>query len=305
MHQSTTEKNWQDIYFTSRDGLRLHARHYAAEKSGRRAVICLPGLTRNAKDFHVLASHLSDPTGHRRDVYALDYRGRGLSEFDSDWRNYSPYIELLDVLDFLALKQLHDVAIVGTSRGGIISMIMATLRPTSIGALILNDIGPVIEPDGLTRIIGYVGKIPVPNDWAEATELTKGINQRDFPKISDKEWHEFAQQIFNDENGAPCTSYDPNLSKAITMLDPDSDIPDMWPQFGALSKIPVMAIRGKNSDILSDETLAKMKDQHPRLKTLIVPDQGHAPLLRDKPTIDAIAHFLIESDNAKRSDSYQ
>jgi len=301
MRHSSSEKNWEDIYYSSRDGLRLHARHYGVEHSGRRAVICLPGLTRNAKDFHVLASYLNDPTRHRRDVYVLDYRGRGLSDSDPDWRNYSPYIELLDVLDFMALKQLHDVAVIGTSRGGIISMIMATLRPTSIGALVLNDIGPVIEPEGLTRIIGYVGKIPIPNDWIEATELTKSINKRDFPTLSDNEWEAFARQIFNNDNGAPTSAYDPNLSKAITMLDPDSDIPAMWPQFDALSRIPVMAVRGQNSDILSTETLAKMKDHHPELKTLIVPNQGHAPLLRDSPTIESIAHFLIESDGATRS----
>ena len=302
MTQSNSKKNWEDIYYTSRDGLRLHARHYPVKGSGRRPVLCLPGLTRNAKDFHVIASYLNDPERHRRDVYVLDYRGRGLSQHDTDWRNYSPYLEMLDVLDFMAMKQLHDVAIIGTSRGGLIAMIMGTLRPTSIGAVVMNDIGPEIESEGLMRIIGYVGKIPVPVDWAEATELTKRINQRDFPKISDQEWGEFARQIFNDENGAPSASYDPQLSQAITMLDPEADIPDMWPQFDALKNIPVMAIRGENSDILSAKTLDKMKDHHPNLKTLIVPDQGHAPLLRDNPTIEEIAHFLIEADGIKRSD---
>ena len=301
MSRSAAGQNWDDIYYSSSDGLRLHARHYPVESSGRRAVLCLPGLTRNARDFHIIASYLNDPTRHRRDVYVLDYRGRGLSDFDTDWRNYSPYIEMLDVLDFMAMKQLHDVAVIGTSRGGIIAMIMATLRPTSIGALVLNDIGPVIEPEGLTRIIGYVGKIPVPNNWQEATELTKSINQRDFPKIRDNQWEEFARQLYNDDNGAPSSSYDPNLSKAITMLDPETDIPAMWPQFDALSTIPVMAVRGANSDLLSPQTLEKMKIHHPELKTHIVADQGHAPLLHDQESIEAIAHFLIETDGVKRT----
>jgi len=301
MTEPVTGQNWEDIYYTSRDGLRLHARHYSVENSGRRAVLCLPGLTRNARDFHVIASYLNDPTRHRRDVYVLDYRGRGLSDYDPDWRNYSPYIEMLDVLDFMAMRQLHDMAIIGTSRGGIIAMIMGTLRPTSLGAVVLNDIGPEIESEGLTRIIGYVGKIPVPNDWAEATELTRKINKRDFPKLREHEWERFAHQLYNDNNGAPSASYDANLSKAITMLDPESDIPDMWPQFDALSTIPVMAVRGQNSDILSARTLAKMKDRHPGLVTHVVPDQGHAPLLSDTPTIEAIAHFLIETDGAKRA----
>ena len=301
MQQSGPKQNWKDIYYTSRDGLRLHARHYGVENSSRRAVICLPGLTRNARDFHDVASYLNDPAGHRRDVYVLDYRGRGLSDFDPNWENYSPYIEMLDVLDFMAMKQLHDVAVIGTSRGGIIAMIMGTLRPSSIGAIILNDIGPVIEPEGLTRIIGYVGKIPIPVDWKEATELTRNINKRDFPKLREADWEAFARQLFNDTNGSPSSAYDPNLSKAITMLDPESDIPEMWPQFDALSSIPAMAIRGENSDLLSEATLAKMRDHHPTLKTLIVPDQGHAPLLRDNMTIEAIAHFLIAADGVRRS----
>ena len=305
MTPSVSSQNWKDLYYTSRDGLRLHARHYSAGNSGRRAVLCLPGLSRNARDFHVLASYLSDPAGHRRDVYVLDYRGRGLSDFDPDWRNYSPYIEMLDVLDFMATFQLHDVAVIGTSRGGIIAMIMGTLRPTTIGAVVMNDIGPVIETEGLTRIIGYVGKTPVPVNWEDAARLIKDINQRDFPNISDREWQEYARQIFNDVNGAPGMGYDPNLSKSITMLDPEHDIPAMWPQFDALSKIPVMVIRGENSDILSAETVEKMIVHHPGLVTHTVPDQGHAPLLRDQPTIEAIAHFLIEADDFKRGQKFQ
>ncbi len=300
MKQTDKPQNWKDLYYTSRDGLRLHARHYEVRNSGRRPVLCLPGLTRNAKDFHVIASYLNDPSRHRRDVYVLDYRGRGLSEFDSDWRNYSPYIEMLDVLDFMTTFQLHDVAIIGTSRGGIIAMIMGTLRPTSVGAVVLNDIGPVVEPEGLTRIIGYVGKIPVPVDWNDAAHLTKEINQRDFPKIGDDEWEEFARQIYNDVNGAPSMGYDPNLSKSITMLDPENDIPAMWPQFDSLSKIPVMVVRGANSDILSAATVDKMIIHHPDLVAYTVADQGHAPLLRDQPTVEAIAHFLIEADEIKR-----
>lgn len=290
-------REWNDLYFTSRDGLRLHVRHYPVAESPLRPALCLPGLTRNALDFHILAQHLMDPMRHQRDVYCIDYRGRGKSECDPDWRNYSPYIECLDVLDFMTLQGLHDAAIVGTSRGGIIAMIMATMRPTSVGAVVLNDIGPAIERDGLARIIGYVGRIPVPATWDEAGALLREINQRDFPIIDDDEWLDVARQWFNDEGGLPKQGYDSNLAKAITNLDLHSDIPSMWPQFRALSRTPVLSLRGENSDILSSETVRTMADMHSGMQVMNVSGQGHAPLLRDAETVSRISQFLVDCDN--------
>ncbi|MBI1386211.1 MAG: alpha/beta fold hydrolase [Rhizobiales bacterium] len=290
---------WHDIFFTVRDGLRLHARHYPAHASPRRPLVCLPGLTRNARDFHRIAERLSDPNRHRRAVYALDYRGRGLSDHDPDWKNYSPYIEALDVLDFLSMQRLHDVAILGTSRGGIIAMIIATLRPTAIGAAILNDIGPVIERDGLARIIGYVGKVPVPETWQEARDLVREMNRRDFPSLSNDDWMAVARQMFNDDNGAPASSYDRALSRAFSNLDLEGPIPQMWPQFRALARNPVLAIRGANSDILSEATLERMVAEAPDLRAHRVAGEGHAPLLRDAPTITAIEEFLFKTDERR------
>ncbi len=291
---TTSPKRWADLFYTSRDGLRLHVRHYAAAASNRRPVLCLAGLTRNARDFHDLANVLSDPRGHCRDVYCLDYRGRGESEFAEDWKTYNVLTELADVLDFMTLTGLHDAAVVGTSRGGLIAMAMAVARPTAIGAVVLNDIGPVIEPDGLARLQAYVGRVPLPTSWSAAATLVKSLNYRAFPTQTDTTWASVARQWFNDDNGKPAHAYDQNLSKAMALAT--GPAPPMWQQFTALSRVPMLALRGANSDILSAATLVEMQRRHPEFRGMTVPDQGHAPLLKDADSIGAIYEFLIDTD---------
>ena len=241
-------QSWTDIHYTSRDGLRLYARHYPVPGSLRRPVVCLAGLTRNSRDFHDLATALArrDETG--RDVYCLDYRGRGRSQHDPDWKNYSVLVELNDALDFMAMKGLDRAAVIGTSRGGLITMLMAVLRPNALGAVVLNDIGPVIERQGLARIVAYVGRVPLPADWEEATQLVQEMNRRQFTAIPAEEWADIARQVFNDDNGLPASAYDPQLAKAISVMD--GPTPELWPQFAALAHVPVLVIRGENSDIL-------------------------------------------------------
>jgi pimeloyl-ACP methyl ester carboxylesterase len=292
--QTSAMQTWNDIYFSARDGLRLYARHYPVPGSARRPVLCLAGLTRNSRDFHDLATALARPDRAGRDVYAVDCRGRGRSEHDRDWNNYSLLVELNDVLDFMTMKGLHDAAVVGTSRGGLLAMMMAVLRPTALGAVVLNDIGPVIERDGLARIVAYVGRVPLPKDWAEATKLAREMNQRQFTAVPDEQWVDYARAWFNDDNGLPASGYDASISKAFSLMD--GPIPALWPQFGALTQVPVLAIRGENSDILSEKTLAEMRARHPRLTAITVRGQGHAPLLKDAPTIGTIAEFLARTD---------
>ena len=290
-----THQNWRDIYFTARDGLRLYGRHYPAPGSRVRPVLCLAGLTRNSRDFHDLASVLSSPDmAHARHVYTLDYRGRGQSAYDPDWRNYQVINELLDVLDFMTLTGLSDAAIVGTSRGGILAMVMAAVRPGNIGAVVLNDIGPVIERDGLLRIISYVGRVPLPATWSEAAELVRSLSHRQFPAVPDHMWESIARQWYGDEDGRPVHGYDQELNKTATILD--GPLPELWPQFKALSRVPVMALRGQTSDILSVATAERMQREHPDLALLTVPGQGHAPLLRDQPSLVAIHEFLARAD---------
>jgi len=297
----TSAEVFEDIYYTSRDGLRLHGRRYPAQGTSNtraRPVLCLAGLTRNGRDFHDLALALSRHAGNPRTVYTLDYRGRGLSDFDPDWRNYTITVEMLDVLDFMTLTGLHDTALVGTSRGGLITMLLAAVRPTAIGAVVLNDIGPVIEHEGLARISGYVGRVPLPISWADAARMVRELNRRHFPDISDEVWEEAARQWYNEKNGRPSPGYDANLGNALSVLD--APLPELWPQFEALKHVPLLVVRGENSDILTAATVDEMRRRHPAMATIAVAGQGHAPLLKDAASIEAVRHFLTATDAGRQ-----
>ncbi len=283
---------------TVRDGIALQVHHYSGGGSGRRSVVCLPGLTRNGRDFHDLATVLADPLGHRRDVYTIDLRGRGHSSYAPDWRDYTIKTELVDVMDCLTALGLHDTAIVGTSRGGILAMALAVARPGAIGAAILNDIGPVIERDGIARIAATAGRVPLPVSWDDATRLVRDLDGRAFPAIPAEQWAEIARATFNDKNGRPAAAYDPEIARHLHGAG--GNIPDLWPLFGALNRVPVLAVRGANSDILSAETLREMHRRHPRLDAVTIDGQGHAPFLKDMPTITRISEFLIHTDTCAR-----
>jgi pimeloyl-ACP methyl ester carboxylesterase len=289
-------KPWRDIFYESFDDLRLYARHYPAPDERFRSVICLPGLTRNSRDFHTLATYLSTHPEKPRNVYCLDYRGRGRSEYDSNWRNYDPYTELLDVLDFLTVRGLHRVGVVGTSRGGIIAMMMAAIRPTAMGAVVLNDIGPVIETRGLARIVSYVGRMPTPKTWADAVQIMREINGRGFPEFSDAQWDQMARGVFEEHKGRLILSYDRKLAKAIGTVDLSRPVPDLWPQFVALGQMPAFVLRGEHSDVLSADTLEEMVERHPNLRAMTVPEQGHAPVLQEREPVEAIGSFFAVND---------
>jgi pimeloyl-ACP methyl ester carboxylesterase len=291
---ATPSAPFEEITFTARDGLRLYARHYKAPGSTLRPVVCLAGITRNSRDFHVIASALSTDPIRPRPVYTIDTRGRGKSAHDPDWKKYIVPIEMLDVIDFLTLRSLADVALLATSRGGIISMVMGAAQPSAIGCVILNDIGPVIEMDGLSRIAGYIGRIPHPHSWADAGRIVRDMNQKQFPRITDAEWVEIAHQLFNDADGKPAPGYDPKLSHSLSVLD--GPPPALWAQFESLKRVPVMVLRGENSDILSAATVEEMRRRHPRLTAHTVRWEGHAPWLRDAHTINEVATFLTTAD---------
>lgn len=282
---------FDEFKITVRDGLRLAVRHYPAAGSHLPPVLCLPGLTRNGRDFHALATALSDPASpDPRAVYTLDARGRGDSDHDPDWRHYTVVVEAHDVVDVVAALSLHGATFIGTSRGGIVTMVLAALQPTAIGSVVLNDIGPVIETQGLGRIAGYVGRVPMPGTWAEAAALVRDLDKRQFPVVKDDEWESIARQRFLEKDGRPAPAYDPNLSRAFSVLD--GPIPALWPQFGALAGKPAMVIRGAESDLLSPATISAMANRHPGLTALTVAGEGHAPLLQDAGTIAAIRRFL-------------
>ena len=284
-------QSWTDVNFSARDGLRLYARYYPCAGSHRRPVLCLAGLTRNSADFHDLATALA----RIRPVYTLDSRGRGRSEHDANWKNYTLLVEVNDALDFVTARGLHTAAVVGTSRGGLIAMLMSVLRPGSVGVAVLNDIGPVIEREGLARIAGYVGRIPTPRTWSEATSLVQEMSNRHFPGVPAEQWADVARAWFmEDKRGNPAPGYDPAIAKTFSPMD--APVPELWPQFASLARIPVLALRGQHSDILGAPTLDEMRARHPRFTAVTVAGQGHAPLLKDTPTIEVISEFLAATD---------
>ncbi len=296
-------QGFEEIYFTSQDGLRLYGRHYPAlNPSGARPIVCLAGLTRNSRDFHTIALALSGSGSPQRDVFTLDTRGRGLSQYDDDWKNYAVPIEMQDVIDYMIMLGLRDAGIIGTSRGGLIAMVLAAVQPSLIGAVVLNDIGPVIEMDGLSRIAGYVGRVPVPKSWADATRIVLDLTRRDFPNLSEADAEAVARQLFNEKNGKPVSGYDAKLAKCPSVLD--GPMPQLWPQFEALKRVPLLVVRGGNSDLLSEATVEEMRRRHPRMTSVTAPNEGHAPLLRDEPTISAIASFFAQSDDANADRRY-
>jgi pimeloyl-ACP methyl ester carboxylesterase len=294
--EESTKKSWKEIRYTSNDGLTLYARHYGRSGGKGRPVLCLPGLTRNSRDFHDLAMFLSHHPTRPREVFCPDFRGRGESDYDPNWHNYSPFTELLDVLDLITILGLERVGVVGTSRGGIIAMLMGTVRPNVIASLVLNDIGPVIETAGLARIMGYAGKIPSTQNWNEAVDLVRAMNKRFFPKLTERDWLQLAQQWFNEENGRIVPFYDPNLGRALSDIDVTQKVPTMWSQFDVLKNTPTLVLRGEYSDLLSVKTVTEMVQRHSQLATFTIRAQGHAPLLKDRFSIGLISDFLRETD---------
>lgn len=296
-----TDIDWTEITYSSQDGLTLCARHYPRKSSADNAdplpLLCLPGLTRNSKDFHTLATYLSQKSAIPRDVYCVDYRGRGQSSYDSNWENYSPYIEMLDVLDFMTVAEVHRAAILGTSRGGIIAMLMGVTRPGVLGPVIFNDIGPVIEARGLARIIGYVGKTPEPETWEDASLIVRDMSARFYTDIKDEEWLQLARQWYSEKDGRPVLGYDVNLANVLSQIDLSEPIPEMWEQFDALGHLPMLVLRGEHSDLLSAETVDAMKQHHPGLRSYLVAEEGHPPLLRDKRSIRVIDQFLRDTED--------
>ena len=283
-------------FLSAPDGLKLHVRCHGRRGSAALPVVCLPGLARTAGDFDVLAEALAGDAARPRRVIALDYRGRGQSEYDRDPANYNFQVELADVLAVIAALDVAPAIYVGTSRGGILAMLLAAVRPTAIAGVVLNDIGPVIEPKGLMRIKGYVGKLPQPRTFEEGAEILRRLFDAQFPKLGPADWLVSAHRTFRLQNGALVPTYDVNLAKTLEGVDFEKPFPPLWPQFDALAHVPVMVIRGENSDILSPATVEAMRARRAALETIEVPDQGHTPLLAEAGVIVRIAAFAGQCD---------
>ena len=286
----------REVRYRSSDGLSLFARDYGARLSPWLPVVCLSGLARSGRDFDDLARALASHPERPRRVLAFDYRGRGQSAWDGSSDNYNPLTEMGDVFDGMAALGVPRAAVVGTSRGGIIGMLMAVARPTTVAALVLNDIGPTIEPRGLARIKTYVGRMPAPDDWEDAERILRRLHGGQFTGLSDKDWQAYTRMTFRNDNGRPAGDYDPALARTLDGIEFDKPVPTLWKEFRMLAGVAVLAIRGENSDLLSSETLAAMAAAHPGLESITAPGQGHAPLLIHNQLIQRIAAFVASAE---------
>jgi pimeloyl-ACP methyl ester carboxylesterase len=299
MSESDTEGvEASSVFITAPDGLKLHVRCYGSRLAPSLPVVCLPGLTRTAADFDDLASALASNSDAPRRVIALDYRGRGLSAYDRDARNYSLSTELADLRAVLTALDVAPAVFVGTSRGGILTMLLASAQPTAIVGAVLNDIGPVIEPTGLARIKSYVGKLPRPKSFEEGAEIFRRLFGQHF-KLTDEEWLAYSRRSFKIEQQRLMPTYDVKLSKTMAGIDFDRPLPPMWPQFDSLGRVPVMVLRGENSDLLSKDTVAAMRARRAAMETITVPDQGHAPILSGADLIGRLGAFVASCEPAR------
>lgn len=282
----------KSVFIHSLDGLKLHARVWRCSPTERQPpVLCLPGLARTSADFIELAEQLCK--AGQRQIIAMDYRGRGLSDRDPNTQNYDVRVELEDTLNLLSALGLTQVDLIGTSRGGLIAMAMAVRSPQTLRKVVLNDIGPTIEREGLKRIQSYLSIMSPPQSWAHAIEALKKATNGQFPTASDETWRKYAQRTWHEtDHGRLETWYDPKILHALKAFDPDAPLPDLWPYFEALKSKPLLIIRGENSDLLTQETMQTMQQRHTNAHTWTTKDEGHAPLLMDEKTQHVIKTFL-------------
>ncbi|MEZ2332724.1 alpha/beta fold hydrolase [Mesorhizobium sp. RCC_202] len=292
-----TGEGFSDFFYTAPDGLKLHARIYGEQISGHWPVVCLPGLTRNARDFHELALCLSRKAETPRRVVAFDYRGRGQSDHDPDIGHYNIGVEAGDVLAGLAALGIEAAAFVGTSRGGLIIHVLGALKPAALKAIVLNDIGPVIETQGFANIRAYLDRAPKPKPFAEAVDAQRRTHGADFPALGEADWARMVGAICRDIGAGWVPDFDPALVDTLAGIDFSKAPPDLWPQFEALAAVPLLAIRGANSKLFSATTLGEMQKRHPAMQAIIVEGQGHAPFLEMGDLPQRIAAFL---DRAER-----
>jgi pimeloyl-ACP methyl ester carboxylesterase len=261
--------------------------------------VCLPGLARTAADFHLLATALAADPANPRLVLALDYRGHGQSQYDRHSNNYTIRVALADLSAVLAALEITSAIFVGTSFGGVLAMMLAVLPPIAVAGVILNDIGPVMELRGLMRIKSYVGKLPIARNFEEGAEILRWLFEKQFTKLAPEDWIAFAKRTWREDNGRLVPSHDPKLARALRGLSLER-LPTLWDQFDALARISLMVIRGANSDMLARPTLNEMLARRGQLEVVVVPDQGHAPLLAEPKVIRRVAAFVASCDVSVR-----
>jgi pimeloyl-ACP methyl ester carboxylesterase len=281
-------EGFRERRYSAQDGHSLYYRDYGDPLFDAHPVLCLTGLTRNCKDFHDFALRLAG----RRRVVCPDYRGRGRSDYDGDWRNYRAETYVSDLFHLMAAANLHRVVICGMSLGGLLSMGMAVMMPAQIAGVVLNDVGPEVHYSGLSRILDYVGHDHPQPDLEAATAYLKDL----FPQLgleSEEAWRHFAEATFQlGDDGQWHVDWDINLAKGL-----DKEVPDLWAYYRALGPLPVLALRGELSDVLSPETFARMAEVKPDLIQATVSGVGHVPVLANPQVERAIDDFLARIDS--------
>lgn len=272
---------------SSQDNLSLYLRDYGDPLDERPPLLCLGGLTRNSKDFDGLAERYS---ADGRRVISPDYRGRGRSDYDPDPDNYDPATYLRDIHALLSALNIHRVVVIGTSLGGILAMGMGAAMPSVLAGAVLNDIGPEVETEGLDFIIRYIREDRPQANWDDAIATIKQM----LPNLTFQDesiWLKMAQNTFRVcDDGKLRFDWDVNIVKPI--LAPSYSIPDMWPLFGTLRHVPVLALRGAESDILSPDCFRRMQVFKPDMAAVEVPRCGHVPTLAEPESRQALDAFL-------------
>jgi pimeloyl-ACP methyl ester carboxylesterase len=270
----------------AQDGLELYYRDYGDPLSARLPVLCLSGITRNSRDFTELAERLS----YTRRVLCPDYRGRGLSARDPDWRNYEARTYLNDVLHVLAAAGVPRAVVIGTSLGGLLAMALAVLRPTAVAGIVLNDIGPEVAAGGIERIAAYIGTDRPQPDWDTAVAYL----QHAMPHLalpSEAAWRRLARGTFR-EGADGRLHFDWDTSVVKPLLRARGTVRDLWPLFRAVRGLPVLAFRGERSDVLSADAFDRMGREKPDMIRVLVPGAAHAPALDEPDCENAIDEFL-------------
>ena len=287
MDSQFSEASWQ-----SPDGLELYFRDYAGDDSGKVPVVCLHGLTRNSRDFEDLAPHIAG-LGHR--VIVPDMRGRGQSAYAEDSATYAVPTYIADLMALLAQEGIERFVSVGTSMGGLMTMLIAQFAPGKIAGAVINDIGPVVDPQGIDKIRTYLGKGGSFPTWMHAARSLEEVHGESHPSFDTNDWIAMAKRSMTlCNNGRIAFDYDMKIADPFNDADENAVPPDLWPGFEALAAKPLLLVRGGLSTILGADTLAEMQRRAPDADAVVVPDAGHAPTL-DEPEVRSAIEALLSS----------
>ena len=277
---------WEDKYWTSRDGLKLHYRDYAGS-SDRPPLLMLHGLTRNARDFERVAARYAAEWR----VIVPDFRGRGLSQWDPKSSNYMPATYAGDVMQLLGELGIERAVFLGTSLGGLVTMVVATVAPQLIAGTMLNDVGPELDLSGIDRIKSYVGKPVLFRDWDEVADRLRDRAGDVYPSYDSEDWLRFARRTCRPTDGGVEFDYDMAIAEPFHSAN-SGEAPDIWPYYRALGGSPVLVLRGELSDLLADAALERMQSEIPDVEIVTVPNVGHAPDLDEPAAVAAIDRLL-------------